>query len=79
MTDFVKLLEFDSDSEELVRGVEIGRIWERLKFVDEEVCVVVHTANAEMMLRIAEATGRSVQSDEHDGRWMTVIFAAKET
>ena len=76
--NYVKVLQFDTDSPEFIRGVEVGRIWERLKNEDEEVLVMIHATNAEMIMRISEATDRPVISEEHDDRWMTVTFAAKE-
>ena len=70
-------LAFDTNSPEFARGVEIGRLWEQLHACPEqEVDQLVHVANAEMVLRLAEACGRTATSDEHDGTWMTVRFAA---
>lgn len=67
-------LAFDTDAPEFARGVEIGRLWERLRVEPGLVDEVVHLANAEMVLRIAEALGREVVSREHDDTWMTVRF-----
>ena len=69
-------LAFDVSNADFVRGVEVGRVWEILKYVEEPVEEVVHASNAEMMLRIAEATGRSVRSEELDDTWLVVIFSA---
>ena len=76
--DYSLALAFDTDSPDFARGVEIGRLWEQLDRAHPADMVeqVVHVANAEMVLRIAEARGRAVSSDEHDGTWMTVRFAA---
>lgn len=70
-------LAFDTDSTDFARGVEIGRLWEQLHArPDQEVDQLVHAANAEMVLRLAEACGRVVKSEEHDAIWMTVRFEA---
>ncbi len=71
-------LAFDTDDAEFARGVEIGRLWERLRAEAEVVVEMVHLANAEMVLRIADALGRPVVSEEHDATWMTVRFGASE-
>lgn len=74
---YVKLLAFDTDSPEFVRGMEVGRLWERLQNVDDEVVAVIHTANAEMALRISEGLERPVKSEELGDGWMEVTFEAK--
>ena len=73
--NYALALAFDTDEPEFARGVEIGRLWERLRVEPGLVDEVVHLANAEMVLRIAEALGREVVSQEHDGTWMTVRFS----
>lgn len=72
----VLALAFDTDDPQFARGVEIGRLWERLRVEVEPVVEMVHVANAEMILRMAEALQRPVVSDEHDVVWMTVSFSA---
>jgi maleate cis-trans isomerase len=67
-------LPFDTDNEEFVRGVEIGRLWEKLKNEDGIVIETIHLSNAEMVIRIAEALERPVVSEEIDDTWMTVTF-----
>lgn len=74
MNDFSLVLPFDTDSSEFVRGVEIGRLWEKLKVEDGIVIETIHLSNAEMVIRIAEALERPVISEEHDDTWMTVTF-----
>lgn len=71
-------LAFDTDEPEFARGVEIGRLWERLRVERDVVDEVVHLANVEMVLRVAEVFGREVLSQEHDGTWMTVQFSAAQ-
>ena len=73
------LLPFDTDDPEFARGFELGRLWALLRAEDgplEDECV--HVANAEMVLRVAEATGRGVCSEELDEHWMAVAFGAAE-
>jgi hypothetical protein len=69
-------LPFDTDDPEFARGVEVGIVWEkldRLAFTDSHT-TTVHSANTEMMLRIAEATGRPVASEDVDAEWTHVTF-----
>jgi hypothetical protein len=66
-------LEFDTDSPDFVRGVEIGRLWEQLK-TDQVVIQGVRTDNAEMVLRIADATGRPLHCEELNDEWLRVTF-----
>lgn len=75
---YVQLLPFDTDEPEFVRGMEIGRLWERLKYENNEVVAVIHTTNAEMVIRISEAIERPVKSEELGDGWMEIIFEAKE-
>ena len=68
-------LPFDTDNPEFVRGCELGALWQRLRTEQGEVEQAVHLTNAEMMLRVSEATGRAVVSEEcGDGHWMVVRF-----
>jgi hypothetical protein len=66
-------LAFDTDNSEFVRGVEVGRLWEQLQS-GEPVVQEIHASNAEMLLRMAEATGRSLRADELDDRWLLAHF-----
>ncbi len=74
MDGFTCLLAFDTDDPEFVRGVELGRLWERLRVDPDPLFELVHISNAEMVLRVADALGRPVIGAEHDGTWMTVRF-----
>ena len=50
---------------EFARGFECGRLWALLRAEpDEEVEEYVHAENAEMLLRMAEATERHVQTED---------------
>jgi hypothetical protein len=76
MDGYACALEFDTGTADFVRGVEVGRLWEILKNTAEPVEEIVHTSNAEMILRIAERTGRPVRSEELDDTWLLVTFNA---
>jgi hypothetical protein len=76
MDGYACALAFDTNAPEFVRGVEIGRLWEIVKQTDDEVEEFVHASNAEMVLRIAEATGRTVRSEELNEPWLLVTFEA---
>ena len=67
------VLPFDTTGTDFVRGVEVGRIWEQLKS-DAAVVETVHATNAEMMLRMSEATGRALTGEILDDTWMIVEF-----
>lgn len=73
-------LAFDTDDPEFVRGVEIGVLWVGLLAADDdaEVEQTMHTSNAEMAIRMAEALGRRTRIEFDDGHWMHVVFEAKE-
>jgi hypothetical protein len=68
-------LAFDTDSVEFARGVEIGRLWEQLK-TDDDISQNIMAENAEMALRLAEATGREIISEEIDHDRLVVTFSS---
>jgi hypothetical protein len=77
MSDFSCLLPFDSDAPEFARGFEVGRLWGKLQERPEDPFEeYVHAQNVEMVLRIADATSRSVRSDELGDDWLIVQFSA---
>ena len=76
MEGFSCALEFDTSTTDFVRGVEVGRLWETLKRDSGVVEEFVHASNAEMVLRLSEATGRPVRSEELDETWLLVTFDA---
>ena len=79
MSEYRCLLPFDTDEPQFSRGFEAGRIWTLLsERPDELVEEVVHGANAEMVLRMAEAVDRPVVSEELGGDWLSVSFAPAE-
>jgi hypothetical protein len=68
------LLPFDTDDPEFARGVEVGRLWELLK-TGEEVSETIHATNAEMVMRLGEATGRGYETEEpFSGDWLHIVF-----
>lgn len=70
------LLAFDTDDAQFARGFEVGRLWALLRATpdDEPVMEVAHARNAEMLMRLAEATGRGVSAELHDDVWLTATF-----
>lgn len=69
------LLPFDTDDTEFARGFEAGRLWALLQTTDDEIVETVHASNAEMILRLAEATDRQVQAVDLDEHWIEVTFS----
>lgn len=69
------LLAFDTDDGEFARGFEAGRLWALLRTTEDEVVATVHASNAEMILRLSEATGRHVQAVDLDETWIEATFA----
>jgi|GraSoiStandDraft_4_1057263.scaffolds.fasta_scaffold1129181_2 hypothetical protein len=74
MSGYTLVLPFDTDDPEFVRGFEVGRLWERMKLTPEPFEETVHSTNAEMVMRMAEAQKRLVSGTELDDMWMTVSF-----
>lgn len=69
------LLAFDCDSPDFARGFEAGRVWAALRAQPTgKVVEVVHATNAEMALRMADATNRCVKSLDVDETWLEVTF-----
>lgn len=77
----VKLLQYDTDSVEFARGVQVGMIWQLLHGGINEFEIPVYSVNAEMVMRMAEASGFSahayyeeeeVEGEDHE--WMMVVF-----
>jgi hypothetical protein len=80
MSDYALALAFDTDNPEFARGVELGTLWQRLRSDEGAAEATIHVTNAEMALRVGEALGRSVVSEEcDDGHWMVVQFGPSET
>jgi hypothetical protein len=69
------LVAFDSDNSTFAHGFEMGAVWARLRAAPaEQVVAEVHAVNAEMLLRMAEATGREVQTVDLDETSMVATF-----
>ena len=68
-------LEFDTDDPEFVRGVEVGMLYSALANEPYRFRQQVSAKNAEMVLRIAEATGRAVRTLSEVDDWLDVEFA----
>jgi hypothetical protein len=67
-------LAFDRDSQDFVLGVEVGAEFERLRSNEGPIEAIMHAENAEMVLRMAEAAWRPVQSEEMGDGWLQVRF-----
>ncbi len=74
MNGFVQLLAFDTDDKEFARGFEAGRLWALARSEADELEETIRTTNSEMMLRIAEATGRPFSGESVGETWLLVRF-----
>jgi hypothetical protein len=73
-------LAFDTSDPEFIRGFEAGRLWALAQMQpDEEVEDYAHATNAEMVLRIAEATDRSAKSSELGEGWLLIALGMAGT
>src|SRR5205085_3545222 len=69
------LLAFDTCDPQFARGFESGRLWALLRERPDKVFQEYARAeNVEMILRIADATGRAVRSEELGEGWLWVRF-----
>lgn len=63
-------LPFDTDNHDFAMGFEMGRLWEQFK-QPEAFDQTIHACNAEMVIRISEATGRPFKAEHtEDPDWM---------
>lgn len=69
------LLPFDTDDAEFARGFEAGRLWALLRSDEDEIVECIHASNAEMVMRLAEATERSVVATELGHDWLKATFS----
>lgn len=67
------LLPFDTDDPEFVRGFEAGKVWASLN-AHERTEFTIHATNLEMALRIGEALGMSVVSEDVSEDFVDVRF-----
>ncbi len=64
---------FDTDDPEFTRGFEAGVLWATLR--SGEPCeATIHGTNAEMAMRMAEATGRPFCGEDLGDDWLAVSF-----
>jgi hypothetical protein len=75
MSTYEPLLEFVDQTETFALGFEAGNVWRQLQDTDDEVTVLVHAGQAEMWMRMTEATRRDgcAGTELGDG-WMEVWF-----
>jgi hypothetical protein len=69
------LLRFDNDEPAFARGFEAGRLWQELR--DQrpvELVAHVHAENLEMLLRVAEAAGYELRTEDVDETWVLATF-----
>ncbi len=69
------LLAFDSDDSEFARGFEAGRLWERVKTDMTNWDQMIHTSNAEMVMRMCEAEEREFRAEPVDDDWVNVYIS----
>ncbi len=62
------VLAFDTDDPEFTRGFEAGRIWQATED-GTPWSGLVTAANAEMLMRIAEARGMGVRAEDVGHDW----------
>lgn len=71
MADFGLVLKFDTDDPEFTRGFELGQLWERVEqqgYVDQ----LLHSENAEMVIRIAESKKLRFSAEDLGSGWLQV-------
>lgn len=73
MEGYELVLAFDTDDPEFARGFEVGKVWAGLG--QGERHFTIHQANAEMVLRMAEAKGLAARSEPLDDNYFDVVFA----
>ena len=70
--EFELMLEFDRMTYRLRAGVEVGILRHGLGI--PPCGGIVHTDNAEMAIRLADAMAVSAQADDSDGDWLWVTY-----
>lgn len=60
---FGLVLSLDGRSTDYVLGVEAGRLWEQLKN-PEPFDQTIHAENMEILMRMAESTGRAMRVED---------------
>lgn len=73
------ILEFDRQKPAFSFGFECGRIWALLReYPASEIAETMHNENTEMILRMAEATGRQVVATPISDDHVEAVFAPSE-
>jgi len=67
---------FDTDDTQFVRGFEAGDLWRQMECDPTAFDQHIHATNAEMVLRLAEASGRVVTAERLDDTWMMLKVEA---
>lgn len=80
MSDEAELiLTFDTEHPEFCRGFEAGLMWGRIEFGDEDpIPALVTPKNAEMIMRMAEASNCEFTGEWVNEDWMTVQLKRKK-
>lgn len=71
---FGLLLPFDSDDPEFCRGFEAGCLWERMKSDQAPWDQMIHGANAEMAMRMAEVQEREYRAEILPDDWVHIFI-----
>ena len=56
-TEYGLIVSFPDQSESFTLGFEAGMIWQRIQNGETHIAATVHTANAEVLKRMADAAG----------------------
>lgn len=72
---FGLVVAFDRDTDDFVRGAEVGMLHQRLRSEPLPIEATMHVSNAEMALRLAESAGCSVRAEPLGDAWLAVLFA----
>jgi hypothetical protein len=74
MLELSCVLPFDTDCAEFARGFEAGRIWQALRSDPGPLEELIHAANTEMVMRMAEACQRGAVGEQLDALWTRVVL-----
>lgn len=76
--EFKVILEFDRPGIDFVCGFECGLVWTHLVHGDpgDEQTFLCHAANAEMLVRMADARHRQLVTKDVNDDWLEARFLA---
>lgn len=78
-TGYNLVLQFDTNSKEFTRGVEIGLLWAELFISNPQTFeATLHLSNCEMLLRVAESLNYSVSVKEICEVWLKAEFITQK-